>query len=100
MKDLFVGKFNKSILSYAEVLNDASQFNLNHKISEVSRFLESKREELEQVDRTGKISPDIINCTASSLACLVSQSLRNMVELVFFTLKLPDFMKSLAVSYL
>jgi len=61
VKDLFLGKFNKSVLSFAEVLNDDSQFNLENKINEVSSFLESKKEELDQVDRTGKISPDIIN---------------------------------------
>eukprot|EP00092_Neocalanus_flemingeri_P021089 GFUD01022850.1.p1 GENE.GFUD01022850.1~~GFUD01022850.1.p1 ORF type:complete len:674 (+),score=245.96 GFUD01022850.1:45-2024(+) len=61
VKDLFVGKFNKSVLSYAEVLNDESQFNLENKIREVRNFLDSNKELLEQVDRTGKISPDIIN---------------------------------------
>ena len=61
VKDLFVGKFNKSVLSFAEVLNDESQFNLENKIGQLGKFLDSKSEELEQVDRTGKISPDVIN---------------------------------------
>ena len=66
VKDLFLGKFNKSILSYAEVLNDASQYNLEEKISQVNKFLESQKEELEKVDKTGKISPDIISAFKQS----------------------------------
>eukprot|EP00090_Calanus_glacialis_P005150 TRINITY_DN13961_c0_g1_i1.p1 TRINITY_DN13961_c0_g1~~TRINITY_DN13961_c0_g1_i1.p1 ORF type:complete len:655 (-),score=202.54 TRINITY_DN13961_c0_g1_i1:41-2005(-) len=61
VKDLFLGKFNKSILSYAEVLNDESHFNLENKIDEIGQFLDSRADVLEQVDRTGKISPEIIN---------------------------------------
>ena len=61
VKDLFVGKFNKSVLSYAEVLSDESHFNLESKIKEIGHFLGTKVTALEQVDRTGKLPPDILD---------------------------------------
>jgi len=66
VKDLFVGKFNKSILSYAEVLSDESHFNLESKVEEIGRFLDTKDAALEQVDRTGKLPPDILDTLKKS----------------------------------
>jgi len=60
-KDLFAGKFNKAVLSYAEVLSEESYFNLESKIRGVERFFDSKVSDLDQVDRTGKLAPDIVD---------------------------------------
>jgi len=61
VKGLFEGKFNKYVLSYAEVLSDMSHYNLENKVNHIGKYLDSKKDVLEQVDRTGKIPPDIMD---------------------------------------
>ena len=68
VKNLFLGKFNKSILSYAEILNDESYLSLENNVSRgetttfeiimlniaiiVGEYLESKGDLIEKIDKT------------------------------------------------
>eukprot|EP00092_Neocalanus_flemingeri_P016245 GFUD01017589.1.p1 GENE.GFUD01017589.1~~GFUD01017589.1.p1 ORF type:complete len:649 (-),score=211.71 GFUD01017589.1:158-2104(-) len=61
VKDLFVGKFNKSILSYAEVLNYDRHRALEEKVGEISTYLNSRAESLAQVDSKGELPPEVIH---------------------------------------
>jgi len=60
-KDLFLGKFNKSILSYAEILDDESYLNLESNVTKVGEYLESKGDLIGKIDSTSKIHPDIFS---------------------------------------
>jgi len=61
IKDLFVGKFNKSILSFAEVLNYERHRALEVKVGEISSYINSRSESLAQVDIKGELPPEVIN---------------------------------------
>jgi len=60
VKDLFAGHFNKSVLSFAEVLNYERYFKLESTISELREYLSSKHDSLSQVSRTGKVPEDVL----------------------------------------
>ena len=68
VKNLFLGKFNKSILSYAEILNDESYLSLENNVARgeiitwknlvlnitiiVGEYLETKGDLIEKIDKT------------------------------------------------
>ena len=68
VKNLFLGKFNKSILSYAEILNDESYLSLENNVTRgetitcknlvlnitiiVGEYLETKGDLIEKIDKT------------------------------------------------
>ena len=68
VKNLLLGKFNKSILSYAEILNDESYLSLENNVTKcepvtienlllnitiiVGEYLESKGDLIENIDKT------------------------------------------------
>ena len=68
VKNLFLGKFNKSILSYAEILNDESYLSLENNVTRgeiitsknlvlnitiiVGEYLETKEDLIEKIDKT------------------------------------------------
>jgi len=58
IKDMFVGKFNKSMLSYAEVLNYERHKMLESKVEEISTFLDNRKTDI--LDVNGDISPEIV----------------------------------------
>jgi len=60
VKDLFVGVFNKSVLSYAEVLNYGRHLSLEQKVKDIESYLETKKDALEKIDRTGKMPPEVL----------------------------------------
>lgn len=66
MKDLFCGVFNKSVLSYAEVLNYGRHYNLEQKVKDLGGYLEGKREALGQVDGTGRLPPEVLHAFRQS----------------------------------
>ena len=49
IKDLYKGVFNKSILSYAEVLNYDRHYNLDQKVQDIEAYIVSKKESLSKV---------------------------------------------------
>jgi len=61
VKDLFVGKFNKSMLSYAEVLNYDRHRELDDKVKQISSYLASRAESLTQMDINNKLPPEILH---------------------------------------
>ena len=58
VKDLFCGKFNKSMLSYAEVLNYERHRILEAKIASISTYLNDRKSGI--LDSDGLISPEIL----------------------------------------
>lgn len=58
VKDLFCGKFNKSMLSYAEVLNYDRHRALETKIEQISSYLTNRKTGI--LDANGQISPEIV----------------------------------------
>jgi len=60
VKNLFIGKFDKSLLSYAEVLNDPSFLHLEEKVTRISEFLLNNQTLVENIDKTSKIHPDLL----------------------------------------
>ena len=61
VKDLFVGKFNKSVLSYAEVLNYDRHKELEEKVKQISSYLDTRTESLAQGDIKGEVPPEVIH---------------------------------------
>eukprot|EP00090_Calanus_glacialis_P041415 TRINITY_DN7307_c0_g1_i4.p1 TRINITY_DN7307_c0_g1~~TRINITY_DN7307_c0_g1_i4.p1 ORF type:complete len:598 (+),score=219.67 TRINITY_DN7307_c0_g1_i4:49-1842(+) len=61
VKDLFIGKFNKSMLSYAEVLNYDRHRDLEEKVRQISSYLDSRAESLAQVDVKGELPPEVMH---------------------------------------
>jgi len=61
VKDLFVGKFNKSMLSYAEVLNYDRHRELEDKVKHISDYLASRAESLAQMDINNKLPPEVLH---------------------------------------
>lgn len=66
VKDLFGGVFNKSIMSYAEVLNYGRHMSLENKMKELETYLEGKKESLALTDRTGKLPPEVLHAFKNS----------------------------------
>ena len=54
VKDLFAGEFNKSILSYAEVLNYERYSALEEQTDELVELLSRKRELVEKINERGQ----------------------------------------------
>lgn len=66
LKDLFCGVFNKSVLSYAEVLNYGRHRSMEQKVSDLGDYIESKKDVLAQVDGSGKLPPEILHAFKQS----------------------------------
>jgi len=60
VKNLFIGKFDKSLLSYAEVLNDKSFLQLEEKVNSISDYLKKNQTLIDKIDKTSKIHPDLV----------------------------------------
>ena len=60
VKNLFIGKFDKSLLSYAEVLNDKSFLQLEEKVNSISDYLKKNQTLIDKIDKTSKIHPDFV----------------------------------------
>jgi hypothetical protein len=54
VKDLFAGEFNKSILSYAEVINYERYFELEVQTGQLNEFLHKKRHLIENINAHGQ----------------------------------------------
>ena len=61
VKDLFIGKFNKSVLNYAEVLNYERHRQLEDKINQISSYLDSRAESLCQTEIKREIPPEVLH---------------------------------------
>jgi len=66
IKDVFCGVFNKSVLSYAEVLNYGRHMSLEQKIRDLETYLENKKETLAQTDLSGKLPPEVLHAFKQS----------------------------------
>ena len=72
VKDLFCGKFNKSMLSYAEVLNYERHRILEAKIKQISDYLDGRKTPI--LDTEGQISPEVqMWCKTEGLHGLLGQ---------------------------
>ena len=60
MKDIFIGTFNRSILSYAEVLNYERYFVLNEQVRQLSSFLAENKETLSCINQRGSVPEEIL----------------------------------------
>ena len=60
MKDLFRGKFNAHILSYPDVINNETYYDLFDRCNKTQNILEQKKDLIENIDREGKVSKDIL----------------------------------------
>lgn len=60
IKDIFIGTFNKSILSYAEVLNYERYFVLNEQVRQLSAFLAENKETLSFINQRGSVPDEIL----------------------------------------
>lgn len=60
VKDFFLGRFNRKILSYAEVLNYDRHYALEDRVIALREFLDSKQGGLSEVSRTGKIPHEVL----------------------------------------
>lgn len=60
MKDLFLGEYNKSILSYAEVLNYDRYFVLLEQTSQLTEFLNQNKETLDTINERGAVPEEIL----------------------------------------
>jgi len=61
VKDLFIGKFNKSVLNYAEVLNYERHRQLEEKVNQISTYLDSRAESLSQTEIKREIPPEVLH---------------------------------------
>ena len=81
VKDLFLGKFNKSLLSYAEILDDKTYLSLGNTAKEgnfitfvksiklsfsVEEYLNKNKDFIDQIDRTSKIHPNLLEAFKKS----------------------------------
>jgi len=66
VKELYLGRFNKSILSYAEVLNYERHSILEQKVAELRKYMDSKAESLDQVQATGRLPPEVMHTLLKS----------------------------------
>ena len=60
IKDIFIGTFNKSILSYAEVLNYERYFVLNEQVRQLAAFLGENKETLSCINQRGSVPDEIL----------------------------------------
>ena len=60
MKDLFTGTFNKSILSYAEVINYERYFVLNEQTRQLAELLKENEAKLAAVNERGVVPEEIL----------------------------------------
>ena len=61
VKDLFSGTFNKSILSYAEVLNYERYFVLTEQTRQLSELLSENKEKLSAINQRGVVPEEILS---------------------------------------
>lgn len=81
VKDLFCGKFNKSMLSYAEVLNYERHRILEAKIASISTYLNDRKSGI--LDSDGLISPEILAwCRTEGLYGLLGPPARGGKDLL------------------
>ena len=81
VKDMFCGKFNKSMLSYAEVLNYERHRILEDKIERVSRFLSERKTGVLNTD--GQICPELLVwCRTEGLHGLMGPQVRGGKDLL------------------
>ena len=66
VKDLYCGEFNKSVLSFAEVLNYGRHYNLEEKVKDIGNYIDGKREVLAQTDGSGKLPPEVLHAFKQS----------------------------------
>ena len=66
VKDLYCGVFNKSVLSYAEVLNYGRHYNLEEKVRDIGAYIDGKREVLSHTDGSGKLPPEVLHAFKQS----------------------------------
>ena len=66
IKDLYSGVFNKSVLSFAEVLNYGRHYNLEEKVRDIGAYIDGKREVLGQTDGSGKLPPEVLHAFKQS----------------------------------
>ena len=66
VKDLYCGVFNKSVLSFAEVLNYGRHYNLEEKVRDIGNYIDGKREVLAQTDGSGKLPPEVLHAFKQS----------------------------------
>jgi len=66
VKDLYCGVFNKSVLSFAEVLNYGRHYNLEEKVRDIGGYIEGKKEVLAQTDGSGKLPPEVLHAFKQS----------------------------------
>ena len=60
MKDLFRGKLNTHILSYPDVINNETYYDLFDRCNKTQQILEQKKDLIENIDKEGKVSKDIL----------------------------------------
>jgi len=60
VKDLFIGKFNKSVLSYAEVINYDRYFVLNEQTSKISEYLAANKDKISAINQRGVVPEEIL----------------------------------------
>ena len=71
VKDMFAGEFNKSILSYAEVLDYERYYALEEQTSQLVELLSRKRELVEAINQRGQArAPIIAHDRKQSVACI------------------------------
>ena len=81
VKDLFCGKFNKSMLSYAEVLNYERHRILEDKIERISTYLNERKTGILNTD--GQICPELLVwCRSEGLHGLVGPQVRGGKDLL------------------
>ena len=85
VKDLFIGKFNKALLSYAEILDDERYLNLESKVEQLRSFLDKNANVIEQIDKTSKIHPDLVNSLKRSGMFGMSVPSQEDQDTMFFT---------------
>ena len=66
VKNLYCGEFNKSVLSFAEVLNYGRHYNLEEKVKDIGNYIDGKREVLAQTDGSGKLPPEVLHAFKQS----------------------------------
>ena len=66
VKDLYCGVFNKSVLSFAEVLNYGRHYNLEEKVRDIGNYIDGKKEVLAQTDGSGKLPPEVLHAFKQS----------------------------------
>jgi len=68
IKDLFLGRFNKSVLNFPEVLNYERHKQLEDSVNHFSEYLDTRSESLSQVSFKRELPPEIIHwCKSEKL---------------------------------